>query len=104
MKNDERTARRRGRREGWRQVIVTNDSTGFRSLPEGVEAQTPDVFLSNLLDLDAPLMIDLVEGQAAAMKKPPQSVEQLLAALARSRQNSWPIFDWRWRAVQGGGP
>ncbi|MFZ5443785.1 MAG: PIN domain-containing protein [Myxococcota bacterium] len=38
------------------QVIVTMNLSDFRDLPEGIEAQHPDEFLSNLFDLDADVM------------------------------------------------
>jgi predicted nucleic acid-binding protein len=65
------------------QVIVTNNLRDFRTLPNGVEAQSPDEFLCNLVDLDPANMVALVHEQAAALKRPPRSFEELLAGLAK---------------------
>lgn len=66
------------------EVIVTSNLKDFAPLPEGVEAQSPDEFLCNLLDLDEGRMIALLQQQAADMKKPPLAFDELLAALAKS--------------------
>jgi predicted nucleic acid-binding protein len=65
------------------QVIVTSNLKDFRDLPAGIEAQSPDDFLVNLFDLDPDGMVDLVRSQAAAMKKPPRSFEELVSGLAK---------------------
>ena len=65
------------------QVIVTMNLRDFHDLPEGVEAQSPDDFLSNLFDLDPVGMVELLRDQAASLKKPPRSFEDVLAALAK---------------------
>lgn len=65
------------------QVIVTMNLSDFRDLPEGIEAQHPDEFLSNLFDLDADVMTELVRSQAADLKKPPRTFEEIVDALAK---------------------
>lgn len=65
------------------QVIVTSNLKDFRELPEGIEAQSPDEFLCNLFDLDPRSRAALVEGQAAALKNPPRSCDELLGGLAK---------------------
>ena len=65
------------------QVIVTNNLRDFQALPDGLEAQSPDEFLSNLLDLDPDGIIEVLRDQAAALKKPPRSFEEVIAALAK---------------------
>ena len=65
------------------QVIVTMNLKDFRELPEGIEAQSPDEFLSDLMDLDPDGFVELLREQAAALKNPPFSFEQLLGGLAR---------------------
>jgi predicted nucleic acid-binding protein len=65
------------------QVIVTSNLKHFRMLPESIVAQSPDEFLCNLFDLDPDGLLSIVHKQAAAMKKPPRSVDQLLAGLAK---------------------
>jgi hypothetical protein len=65
------------------QVIVTSNLTDFRDLPEGIEAQSPDEFLGNLFDLDRDGLVDLLREQAAALRRPPRSFEELLTGLAK---------------------
>jgi hypothetical protein len=65
-------------------VIVTSNLKDFAELPEGIEAQSPDDFLCNLLDLDREAIIGIVRGQAAAMKRPPRTFEELLDGLAKT--------------------
>jgi len=65
------------------QVIVTSNLRDFQALPDGVEAQSPDEFLSNLFDLDPNGIVELLRDQAAALKKPPRTFEELVAALAK---------------------
>lgn len=65
------------------QVIVTSNLKDFRVLPDGIEAQSPDEFLSNLFDLDPDGMVDLVRSQAKALRKPPRAFDELLRGLAK---------------------
>jgi hypothetical protein len=64
------------------QVIVTSNMRDFKELPEGIEAQSPDEFLCNLFGLSPGRMITLVKAQAAALKRPPITFEQVLGGLA----------------------
>jgi predicted nucleic acid-binding protein len=64
-------------------VIVTSNLRDFRSLPEHVEAQSPDTFLCNLFDLDPDGMSELVRKQAAELRRPPRTLEELLVGLAK---------------------
>lgn len=64
------------------QVIVTMNLRDFRNLPDGLEAQHPDEFLSNLFDLDPDSLTAIVQSQAADLKKPPRTFEQIVGALA----------------------
>jgi predicted nucleic acid-binding protein len=64
------------------QVIVTSNLRDFKKLPEGIEAQSPDEFLCNLFGLGPAGMVALVRAQAAALKRPPVSFEQVLGGLA----------------------
>lgn len=66
------------------QVIVTRNLKDFRQLPEGIEAQSPDEFLTNLFDLDPDGMTALVQTQAKALRNPPRSFAELLAGLAKT--------------------
>jgi predicted nucleic acid-binding protein len=80
------------------QVIVTSNLKDFRALPEGIEAQSPDEFLCNLLDLDPEGMIDLVGRQAAALRRPPRSFDELLRGLAKMVPNfAASVADFRAR-------
>ena len=65
------------------QVIATANIKDFGELPEGIEAQSPDVFLCNLFDLDPRGFVDLLREQAADLIKPPMMFEELLDRLAR---------------------
>ena len=66
------------------QVIVTSNLKDFGALPDGIEAQSPDEFLSNLFDLDADGLVEVVEEQAAALRNPRRTVEDILRGLAKS--------------------
>lgn len=66
------------------QVIVTSNLRDFQTLPDGVEAQSPDEFLSNLFDLDPDGIIELLRDQSAALKKPPRTFDEVVAALAKT--------------------
>jgi predicted nucleic acid-binding protein len=65
------------------QVIVTANIRDFSVLPEGVEAQLPDVFLYNLFDLDQPAFVEMLREQAADLTNPPVTFPDLLDRLAR---------------------
>jgi predicted nucleic acid-binding protein len=66
------------------QVIVTSNLKDFRTLPDGIEAQSPDEFFANLFDLNSRGMAQVVLQQARALKRPPRSVEDVLRGLAKS--------------------
>jgi hypothetical protein len=66
------------------QVIVTANLKDFRELPEGIEAQSPDDFLCNLLDLDPEGMLEVIRKQAADLTRPTHTVEELLRALEKT--------------------
>jgi predicted nucleic acid-binding protein len=66
------------------QVIVTANLRDFRHLPDGIEAQSPDDFLCNLFDLDPEGMLALVGRQAADLRVPALTVEELLRGLERT--------------------
>jgi hypothetical protein len=65
------------------QVIVTSNLRDFRTLPDGIEAQSPDEFSCNLFDLDPDGMFAIVRAQAVALRRPPRSFEEVCAALKR---------------------
>lgn len=65
------------------QVITTSNLKDFGDLPEGIEAQSPDIFLGNLFDLDPESFIELLREQASDLINPPMIFEELLARLAR---------------------
>ena len=66
------------------QVVVTSNLRDYRSLPDGIEAQSPDEFLSNLFDLEPDRMIELVREQANALRNPPRAFDELLRGLAKT--------------------
>ena len=69
--------------EAGAQVIVTMNLKDFVPLPPGIEALSPDEFLGDLLDLDPDGMLELLTEQAAALKRPARTLDEILAALSR---------------------
>src|SRR6266568_587670 len=65
------------------QVIATENTKHFSPLPEGIEAQSPDVFLCNLFDFDPNGFVEMLREQAGDLKNPPMTFEELLERLAR---------------------
>jgi predicted nucleic acid-binding protein len=65
------------------QVVTTANLRDFTPLPDGIEAQSPDEFLCNLFDLDPETFVEMLRDQAADLRKPPVSFNELLARLAR---------------------
>ncbi|XWK87311.1 MAG: hypothetical protein U7127_24425 [Phormidium sp.] len=66
------------------EVIVTDNLKHFPKEilnPYGIEAQHPDVFLTQLFDNDPESMVEVICQQADALKNPPQTVVELLARL-----------------------
>jgi hypothetical protein len=62
-------------------VIVTRNLRDFPPealAPYRIEAQHPDIFVRNAIDLAPVQVADAVREQAAALTRPPVSVEQLL--------------------------
>lgn len=51
---------------------------------DGIEAQSPDAFLSHLFDLDPDRMVELVRKQAQALRNPPRRFDELLVGLAKT--------------------
>ncbi len=66
------------------QVVVTSNLKDFRPMPDGVEAQSPDDFLLDLFDLGATDMVELLQRQAAALKRPPVTLDDLLTGLGKT--------------------
>ncbi|MBM7112582.1 PIN domain-containing protein [Archangium primigenium] len=69
------------------QVIVTSNLKDFpRGLlvPLGLEAQTPDNFVLDLIGLRADVVLRVVQAQAAALQHPPKSPTEVLDALHRN--------------------
>ena len=64
-------------------VIVTDNLRDFRELPPGIVAISSDTFLSQLVDLDPSRMVALVKAQAAALRRPPRTFEEVVAALRK---------------------
>lgn len=65
------------------QVILTNNLKDFRHLPDGIEARSPDDFLRSLFDVDGKGMVTILRDQAAALRKPPRTFEELVDGLAK---------------------
>ncbi len=64
------------------QVIVTSNIRDFKKLPSGIEAQTPDEFLSNLFDLSPSKMMSVLEAISRRYRKPAKEIAEILEALA----------------------
>lgn len=65
-------------------VIVTFNLKDFWAdalKPYDIEAQHPDEFIHHLLDLQRASVCAAVKGQREALKKPPKTVEEVLATL-----------------------
>jgi predicted nucleic acid-binding protein len=63
-------------------VIVTFNLRDFRILPTKLLARSPDVFLCELLEHDAATLLSLIHAQAAALKRPPRTFEDIVGGLA----------------------
>lgn len=69
------------------QVIVTEN---VRDFPDdtlatyNLEAQSPDTFVLHLIDLSPTTVSGIVQAQAAALRDPPMSTDEVLERLARS--------------------
>lgn len=66
------------------EVLVTANLKDFPAAvlaPYGIDAVPPDDFLYELVDLAPGAMTQVVAEQAAALRNPPQSVDQLLDTL-----------------------
>lgn len=66
------------------QVIVTSNLKDFHSMPDGVEAQSPDDFLLDLFDLAPHEVVELLRRQAAALKRPAVTLHELLTGLGKT--------------------
>jgi len=69
------------------QVIVTSNLKDFphRVLARyAMEAQSPDDFVLDLLDLDADALLRVLRAQAAVLKSPPRSPSEVLDSLQRN--------------------
>lgn len=66
------------------EVIVTSNLKDFKHLPDGIEAQGPDEFLVDLLDLYGEAIVQMLHMQAAALKNPEKTLVQLLEGLAKT--------------------
>jgi hypothetical protein len=53
-------------------------------MPDGVEAQSPDDFLLDLFDLGPTDMVELLQRQATALKRPLVTLDDLLTGLGKT--------------------
>lgn len=65
-------------------VIVTANLTDFplRALPPALRVESPDAFVMSLIQTDVDAVAGVVEQQAAALRNPPMSLEEVLDGLA----------------------
>lgn len=69
------------------QVIVTANLSDFPDAaltPYGLEAQHPDEFLCNLLNLDPSRVLQAILEQAADLRRPPHTVLEVLERLGKT--------------------
>lgn len=69
------------------QVIVTENLSDFPAdvlQTYNIEAQTPDVFLLHLIELSSRTVFGALEAQAAALRNPPMTINELLDRLAQA--------------------
>jgi predicted nucleic acid-binding protein len=69
------------------EVIVTSNVRDFRHLPSGIEAMRPDEFLVGLFDASPDAILRVLQEQAADLRRPPMTVENLLGRLERVTPN-----------------
>lgn len=65
------------------EVIVTSNIRDFRHIPPGIEAIRPDEFLSGLFDASPATILRVLQEQAADLRRPPMTVEDVLERLER---------------------
>lgn len=65
-------------------IIVTSNLKDFKNLPAGLSAMAPDVFLVELVRSMPDQVIEALKVQTSAYRKPPSTVEDLLAVLAKT--------------------
>ena len=71
---------------GGADVIVTGNLRDFpasRLAPHALAAQHPDAFIADLFETDPEAVLAAVRGHRAALRNPPRSVSDYLAALER---------------------
>lgn len=65
------------------EVIVTSNVRDFRHLPPMIEAMRPDEFLNGLFDASPDAILRVLREQAADLRRPPMTVEDVLGRLER---------------------
>lgn len=72
--------------KGEAQIIVTYNLKDFPSIvlnKFGIEAQHPDEFFLNQIDLNLPIFLTAVKNIRSSLKKPPKSPEEYLDSLRK---------------------
>lgn len=64
-------------------IVVTSNLRDFKNLPIGIQAVSPDEFLVGLFDQESDAMVGILVEQAAFLKAPPQSLDELLVGLQK---------------------
>jgi len=67
-------------------IIVTSNLSDFHTAaltPYGIEAQSPDAFLTDLFDMEPQRVASIIVEQAADLKNPPKTPQQTLDTLAQ---------------------
>ena len=71
------------------QIIVTDNLKHFPKEalePYGIEAQHPDVFLSELFDNNPESIVEVIRQQAEALKNPPCTVAEIIEKLEKNNR------------------
>jgi predicted nucleic acid-binding protein len=82
------------------QVIVTSNIKDFPKPaldPFGIEAQTPDEFLTYLFYLNPTLMMEILTEQAGDLNDPPMTVPEVLEVLAIVAPSFVKLMQSTWR-------
>ena len=64
-------------------IVVTSNLKDFKTMPDGIVAMSPDVFLSRCFDEKPDLVIAALGKQAAGYRQPSTTVVELVAWLAK---------------------
>lgn len=90
-------------REGVDQIVTANiKHFPHESVdPYGIEVVPPDDLLLNALDMHPQRVLSVIRQQAAALNRPPMTIDQVVSALAKHAPNFAQTIDTLLRAADG---